>query len=171
MALIEVGFWRKSKADDVDARPHPSLLQDVVWFREHADLATLVIWYVKSQGCIEAYEMGYSFCRIGSECSSRSMGACTFTDGVYCWPEGYAHYLEKHFVRPPAEFVQHILHKSKGMKTNCLSHHSSQLMMWDYETERPQPVARDMQKIILQNTTIRLKSPMTCWECSTCHVL
>jgi hypothetical protein len=30
------------------------------------------------------------------------------TDGVYCWPEGLAHYINEHDVRLPAEFVAHV---------------------------------------------------------------
>jgi hypothetical protein len=37
------------------------------------------------------------------------MGRAELTDGVYVWPEGLAHYLEKHNVRLPKEFVQHVL--------------------------------------------------------------
>lgn len=39
----------------------------------------------------------------------KDLGCSTFTDGVYIWPEGYAHYLGTHRVRPPVSFVQHIL--------------------------------------------------------------
>lgn len=37
------------------------------------------------------------------------MGRGELTDGVYMWPEGLAHYLEKHNVRLPQEFVEHVL--------------------------------------------------------------
>ena len=37
------------------------------------------------------------------------MGRGELTDGVYMWPEGLAHYLEKHNVRLPQEFVDHVL--------------------------------------------------------------
>lgn len=35
------------------------------------------------------------------------MGSCDFTDGVWIWPEGLAHYVEKHDVILPDDFVQH----------------------------------------------------------------
>jgi hypothetical protein len=37
------------------------------------------------------------------------MGSGERTDGVYVWPEGLVHYLEKHNVRLPQEFVDHVL--------------------------------------------------------------
>lgn len=32
-----------------------------------------------------------------------------FTDGKYAWPGGLGHYVREHGVRPPAEFVAHVL--------------------------------------------------------------
>ncbi len=32
-----------------------------------------------------------------------------FTDGVFQWPEGLAHYVLEHSVRLPAEVVQHAI--------------------------------------------------------------
>jgi hypothetical protein len=37
------------------------------------------------------------------------MGTSCLTDGTFIWPEGFAHYLEAHAVRPPVEFVRHVL--------------------------------------------------------------
>jgi hypothetical protein len=39
------------------------------------------------------------------------MGSHDLTDGVFVWPEGYAHYIEKHDVKPPREFIEHVLAK------------------------------------------------------------
>lgn len=41
--------------------------------------------------------------------SSLDMGSADLSDGTYLWPEGLAHYVEKHHVRLPAEFVKHVL--------------------------------------------------------------
>lgn len=38
-----------------------------------------------------------------------NMGTTCSSDGTFVWPEGFAHYLEEHAVRPPQEFVQHAL--------------------------------------------------------------
>ncbi|OQR81661.1 hypothetical protein THRCLA_23321 [Thraustotheca clavata] len=105
MGLLEVGFWQKDEHDD---RPHPREFQDKAWFIAHDNQAARVIEYLQWGGCVESYEMGYSFCRLG-DCSGKEMGACTLTDGVYCWPEGLVHYVKHHDVRPPQEFINHIL--------------------------------------------------------------
>jgi len=39
----------------------------------------------------------------------RHNGSAELADGTYCWPEGLAHYLEAHQVRPPEEFVEHVV--------------------------------------------------------------
>jgi hypothetical protein len=46
---------------------------------------------------------GYSWCRF--RCGVERNGAAEFTDGQWAWPEGLAHYVEKHSVILPDEFV------------------------------------------------------------------
>jgi hypothetical protein len=48
---------------------------------------------------------GYSWCRI---CGFEDNGSAEFTDGTYIWPTGLAHYVDKHSVRLPAEFLAHV---------------------------------------------------------------
>ena len=48
---------------------------------------------------------GLSPCRF----CERHNGSAELTDGVYCWPEGLAHYVSEHDVRLPEEFVGHAL--------------------------------------------------------------
>lgn len=63
---------------------------------------------------VESYEFGYSYCRLGCSVDdgtlahAMEMGALTFTDGVFIWPEGYVHYVEKHNWRLPLAFENHI---------------------------------------------------------------
>jgi hypothetical protein len=49
--------------------------------------------------------LGLSHCRF---CSCLN-GSGELTDGTYYWPEGLAHYLEKHQVSLPRRFVDHVL--------------------------------------------------------------
>ena len=35
------------------------------------------------------------------------MGSRTFIDGVWAWPEGFAHYIKKHNVTLPREFIDY----------------------------------------------------------------
>lgn len=48
--------------------------------------------------------MGHSRCRF---CDA-PVGALEFSDGVFLWPEGLAHYVEEHDVRLPERFVRHL---------------------------------------------------------------
>ena len=38
-----------------------------------------------------------------------TMGTTCLSDGRFIWPRGLAHYVDKHFVRLPEEFVHHAL--------------------------------------------------------------
>lgn len=123
-SLIEVGFWADPRNPE-DARPHPEQFVDKAWGETIA--ARAVTLYVRS-GFLESFELGYSFCRIdgrgggggrGGEgdayarvgCGTRGgeynigMGCCTLTDGMFVWPEGLAHYVAVHAVRPPEAFI------------------------------------------------------------------
>ena len=51
--------------------------------------------------------MGCSNCRI---CGCMNGSRC-LTDREWVWPEGFVHYLEKHNVKPPQEFVNYVLSK------------------------------------------------------------
>ncbi|KAF0756301.1 hypothetical protein AaE_004691 [Aphanomyces astaci] len=154
--MHEIGFWRKYNDDDGDVRPHPQSLQDKAWYDRRADMAAKVIWYVRHAGFVESYEMGYSFCRIDSSCSSKALGACTMTDGMYCWPEGYVHYLEQHHVVPPADFVEHVL---QHVAAAVARPPTPFLVMWDYESRGPVPMPPTMQHMILANTTLTIGQP------------
>ena len=57
-------------------------------------------------GRVVAEHFGYSWCRI---CGINDNGTKDLTDGQFVWPEGFAHYLEQHNVRPPQGFVDHVL--------------------------------------------------------------
>jgi hypothetical protein len=46
-------------------------------------------------------------CILGCK-SQAGLGSADFTDGEWQWPEGYAHYVEAHAVKPPPEFLDHI---------------------------------------------------------------
>ena len=46
---------------------------------------------------------------LGSRHDKVELGARVLSDGKYAWPEGLDHYVEKHNVRLPAAFVEHVL--------------------------------------------------------------
>lgn len=67
-----------------------------------------VIDYLKNADTFERW-MGVSFCRFDCGTNDFSMGSCCYTDGTYVWPQGFAHYLEHHAVKPDQSFIDHVL--------------------------------------------------------------
>jgi hypothetical protein len=63
----------------------------------------LVAGYL-ANGTILACAAGVSRCRL----CGKANGSAEFTDGVYMWPEGLAHYVGDHSVRPPKIFIDHV---------------------------------------------------------------
>ncbi len=89
-----MGFWGESC--------HPEDRQDPTWDVSEKDV---VLRYIEA-GYIESYELGYSWCRFGCSAVAKDLGCVVQTDLMYVWPEGLWHYVEKHAVKPPEEFVQ-----------------------------------------------------------------
>lgn len=94
--LRRVGYWRNERQPEL---PDP---HDFVDSNPPVELLEVVGRYL-SNGTLAAAYMGFSVCRI---CDQRN-GTSEFTDGVYQWPEGLAHYVRDHHVRLPAELEQH----------------------------------------------------------------
>ena len=96
-----VGFWRKYadvNRDRSDPRPYP-----VPGGSERLPAADRmdVVEYC-SLGYVESYELGYASCRLCGACGP-DMGCTALTDGTWCWPEGYSHYVSYHGITPPRE--------------------------------------------------------------------
>jgi hypothetical protein len=96
--LILIGYWR---AKDAAHWPDPVDFIDSTWDVDERDI---VVDHLSRGFVVRAY-MGYSPCRI----CGRDNGALELSDGIYVWPEGLAHYLADHGVRPPEQFVAHAL--------------------------------------------------------------
>ena len=81
--------------------PRPENFVDESW--DPAERA-LVASYLRAGREWEQWR-GDSWCRF---LCGASMGYRDLTDGTYVWPEGFAHYIEEHAVRPPQEFIDHV---------------------------------------------------------------
>jgi hypothetical protein len=122
--IRKVGFWAEraprgnvdltsllgplvSRALGVTPYPPVERFIDLAWNpRERA----AVLAYVRNGRVCESY-FGWSDCRLcGAENGSRDL-----TDGTYVWPEGFGHYIEKHAVKPPSDFVHHVL-RQRGLR-------------------------------------------------------
>ena len=105
--LQPVGYWRDSKDEKTETLPEPHGLVDRYW--DPAERKR-VIKYLRAGRESVAYK-GSSSCRFNCGASNRQMGYRDLTDGEFVWPEGFAHYVEAHAVKPPAEFLVHIRRK------------------------------------------------------------
>lgn len=114
-----IGYWREQGiAGLFDRNPDPHDQLDVNWdLTERAR----VVEHLKRGRVHEAW-FGYSYCRFNCGIPDCDMGSRDLTDGDYVWPEGYVHYVEMHYVKPPEQFVQHVLRAcglSASSMTSC----------------------------------------------------
>ena len=63
-------------------------------------------------GSLVSFSQGTSWCRFRCGVPDAAMGSADLGDGTYVWPQGFAHYLEAHAVKPPDDFVAHALRAS-----------------------------------------------------------
>ena len=100
---LAIGYWRvndpleRRYATRPDVPFRPQDFVDPSWDATERDL---VIAYLE-RGRVKDSWRGSSSCRI---CGCRNGSTC-LTDGTYTWPQGFAHYLRQHQVRPPAWLV------------------------------------------------------------------
>ncbi len=99
-SLKRVGFWYDKLGDSDLPMPIP----DYPW---DESVRQKVIAYLKNGKVSDCYK-GCSTCRI---CGIYGVGSCDFVDEEYLWPEGLSHYVEKHNIELPKEFVDHIISK------------------------------------------------------------
>ncbi len=93
-----IGYWIKSLRDEKYFPP-----QAFVGIQEPV-VKDRVIEYL-SNGKVYRKYRGFSWCRFRCNLPHQEMGACDLTDGKWVWPEGLAHYVDKHDVKLPTDFV------------------------------------------------------------------
>lgn len=101
-----IGYWIDADAPEL---PDPANHIDTSW---DADERRAVANYLTG-GKPVSTGAGCSLCRI---CRIPN-GFEDFTDGVYQWPEGLAHYVLDHSVRLSDDFVRHALTSSLPVKS------------------------------------------------------
>lgn len=113
-----VGFWARKQDEKSEALPWPADFIDLSWDLEER---TDVLAYL----CAPTEKIGYrgsSWCRLCAEIMPppspgvprralnwEMLGSHDFSDGIFVWPEGYFHYVAVHGVKPPREFLEHVL--------------------------------------------------------------
>jgi len=106
----EIGFWSDPSNELTRGLPDPRALVDGSWDSVEREAVTR---YLRA-GDVHLWLKGYSWCRFHCGIPNSEMGSKTLTDGDYVWPEGLPHYLEVHHVKPPQEFVDHVLEKQRA---------------------------------------------------------
>lgn len=95
-----IGYWFNDHHPDL---PKPENYVDSNW---NSIERAAMVKYLKA-GHVKASWRGCSNCRL---CGKMNGSQC-LGDGTYVWPEGFAHYVEAHEVRPPDEFLKHVFGK------------------------------------------------------------
>jgi hypothetical protein len=105
-----LGHWQGQDVDlnepdlESDELPDPRNLVCRDWI----DLGKKqkLVAYLRSGATYNWYR-GFSYCRFDCGIDDLEMGSRDFTDGVWVWPEGLHHYVDKHDVMLPDDFVSH----------------------------------------------------------------
>mmetsp|Transcript_1152 Transcript_1152/g.1622 ORF Transcript_1152/g.1622 Transcript_1152/m.1622 type:complete len:193 (+) Transcript_1152:251-829(+) len=149
----EVGFWKRND-DDNDRRPDPKDLVDTEFYRSNPGLKEIIVEYL-CLGYLESYEFGYSSCRFDCGVTGLEMGCCSQTDGQFVWPEGLFHYIIKHNVKIPENFLNHI------MKMDCKrrgSMKTDSVQLWDSIQKKPVPISSDLLEWLCKHSTLTMSS-------------
>jgi hypothetical protein len=100
-------FARYEETCGAGVLPLPCDYIDNAWDPAERDK---IVTYLKTGETFESWR-GNSGCRFRG-CGVRYLaGYRDFTDWVYVWPEAFHHYVEVHGVKPPQEFIDHVLQK------------------------------------------------------------
>lgn len=99
-SLQAIGFWSSFTEAGL---PDPARL--VGPLEVEAERGQLVA-YLRAGTVVETWR-GWSDCRFDCGASGQEMGHSDLSDGEWIWPEGLAHYVERHGVALPREFVDH----------------------------------------------------------------
>jgi hypothetical protein len=98
--LIAIGYWNSIYEPEF---PDPINFEDSNWNLAERNL---VIEHLKKGTPIFSW-VGSSWCRY--RCKESNMGAHCLTDGKYIFPEKLVHYIKYHNIKPPIEFIEHVL--------------------------------------------------------------
>lgn len=101
--LKKFGYWKSDCRLDAHL-PNPVEFVDVDWSADERDDVLLAI----GRAAVANRWKGWSNCRM---CGKMNGSACMTLNG-WVFPEGLAHYIRDHGVRPPNEFVSSVLNRN-----------------------------------------------------------
>jgi len=107
LRLETIGYWKSSEEVDWHC-PDPRSLVKPGWLAKERDK---LLGYLGS-GIIAASYWGRDWCRFQCGVTDQEIGSTTLTDGTWAWPFGLAHYVDRHDVILPEEFIEHCMSRS-----------------------------------------------------------
>lgn len=110
--LLPVGYWRSREQPEL---PDPAAHVDAAWEQEERQAA--LVYLQSAPACMRF--LGYSTCRLCGQ-SGAELGDSDLTDGTWIWPQGLAHYLSQHALRPPEPFLAHLRQRRFRLATPLL---------------------------------------------------
>ena len=122
--LIAIGYWKSIYENEF---PDPAKFEYLNWSLEEK---SKIITHLKNGKSVADW-MGKSWCRF--RCGENEMGSSCFTDGKYLFPEKLIHYIEKHHVRLPNEFIKHVLNYEKHEIPTDLNEYQVDYSWWKKE--------------------------------------
>ena len=92
-AKFYIGYWAASRHPESVRQtyaklPHPEDFIDPSWDPQEK---AMVLDYLYRAAVVESWR-GFACCRL---CDCNDVGWRDFGDGVYAWPESFAHYIER----------------------------------------------------------------------------
>lgn len=110
-ALPKVGFFAPQWSTFPNTENYPQAQDciDLAWDETERRTVLAYMEGVMTNPPTASYR-GFSTCRI---CNCHN-GSRDYSDSVYLWPQGYPHYIEQHGVKPPQEFIHHILSRTNA---------------------------------------------------------
>jgi len=100
--LIPVGFYRELRG----GRPHEPSLRDAVQLSANSNEPDVIRY-------LNAGKVLIATSGIVSDVLDPKFGIIgaphVLTDGTYAWPAIFAHYVQRHHVQPPGDFVSYMI--------------------------------------------------------------
>lgn len=97
---ILIGYWNDAR----NTYPHLPKVEDFVdltWLLYEREA---VARYLERGKVVQAWR-GFSTCRF----CQKMNGSTDLSDVKYQWPAGLSHYVREHGVKPPQDFIEHVL--------------------------------------------------------------
>lgn len=104
----KIGFWNTPR-NTYPELPMPEDYVDDSW--DETERAK-VVEYLSTAKICKRYR-GMSRCRV----CGKYNGSTERSDGKYLWPDGYAHYIFEHGVKPPEDFIEWVERKNRTCGT------------------------------------------------------